>query len=190
MSDVFPPRDLPDESESWGREVESTEDLLNAGQGRRSSQTKALNRSLASTSQSLSERLQRLSEWSSSSENTQYLSSGGAPGFFEAWSVTGPSWARFGLISVTTFGTPGFDGAGGGSMSLNVYNKAGSPPVDSKWEGVSLVGYISPSGSGINYSGAVTLTLDPSREVYTRPYVPSSDPGGAEVTTRLFYQWF
>ena len=189
MSDVFPPRDLPDESESWGREVESTEDLLNAGQGRRSSQTKALNRSLASTSQSLSERLQRLSEGSSFSVDTQYLFGDAFPGFFEPWFITGPSWARVGVVSVTTFESPGFDSAAGGSMNFSHCNKAGSPPTYFR-EGASSFGEINPFGGILYYSGAVTLALDSSREIYTSIYGEYSDPGGAEITTRIFYQWF
>ena len=189
MSDVFPPRDLPDAAESWGREVESTEDLLNAGQGRRSSQTKALNRSLASTAQSLSARIQRLNERSSFSEYTQYLFSDAFPGFFEPWSVTGPSWARSVVVAITSFEAPGFDSAAGGSLGFHICNKAGSPP-DSPEEGISVIGYIHPFGSVAVYSGAVTLDLDSSREIYTSIYGEDSDPGGAEITTQVFYQWF
>lgn len=189
MADVFPQRNLPDEAESWGREVESTEDLLNAGQGRRSSQTKTLNRSLASTSQALSSRIQRLNERSSFSEDTQYLFSDAFPGFFEPWFITGPSWARFGVISVTTLESPGFDSGAGGSMFFNVCNKAGAPPEGSE-EGLSALGYVTPFGSYPQYTGAVTLPLDSTRTIYTNLYGWYSDPGGAEVTTHLFYQWF
>ena len=189
MSDVFPPRDLPDAAESWGREVESTEDLLNAGQGRRSSQTKALNRSLASTSQSLSERLQRLNEGSSSSENTQYLFGDAFPGFFEPWFITGPSWARFVVIAATTLDAPGLDPEVEGYMFFTLHNKAGSPP-DSTETGESISGELIPPKRLTQRGGTITLTLDLSRRVYTNIHGSQTTREGAEITTQVFYQWF
>ena len=189
--DARPPFNLPGKSESWGRAVDATLNLMISASAQQGQFLSSSNRSLASTISTLSGRIKRIQETSSVVSNTQFLNPiEVVPAWFDSWYVTAPTWAEYVSISRTNIKSPGKSGGSGNPAEVMIFHSIGSQPTTGSEE-YSWVGYIYSTGPSPTFNLGVTLALDDSRRVYSRPQASIyADTTSATMTTQSFYQWF